>query len=182
MISCLWTLNIEFWPLGLVRMIRWIVDKRHVGTHGSCVRSNALVCLPSIPLNKWSVTHKPHRGFVVYRAVLACDANAVTGRVMRKQRHRCCVVFRFECLHGVFGAWKHASIKITQHRWRCFRAHSADRVASLRSATLPCKERNRDAVCCYWRRGVASHLLHKRWNRDAVCCSKRSCLALLFIE
>ena len=126
---------------------KWFAGKGHVGMHGPCVRPNALVYLPSIPLNKWFVTHKPHRGFVVYRAVLVCNANAVMGRVMRKQRHRCCVVFRFECLHGVFGARKHASIKITQHPWRCFRAHSADRVASLRSATLPCKQRNRDAVC-----------------------------------
>ena len=101
--------------------------------------------------------------------------------VMRKQRHRCCVVFRFECLLGAFDTRKRASIKTTQHPWRCFRAHSADRVASLRSATLPCKQRNRDAVYCYRRRNVASHLLYKRWNRDAVCCSKRSCLPFLFI-
>ena len=33
MISWLWTLNIELWPL-------WLAGKRHVGTHGPCVRSN----------------------------------------------------------------------------------------------------------------------------------------------
>ena len=34
------TLNIEVWTLNfrISKMIRWIVDKRHVGTHGSCVR------------------------------------------------------------------------------------------------------------------------------------------------
>ena len=104
-------------------------------------------------------TQKPHRGFVLYRAVLACNANAVMRRVMRKQRCKCCVLFQSECLHGAFGTRKRASIKITQHPWRCFRAHSVDRVASLRSATLPCKQR----------------------NRDAVCCSKRFCLSFLFI-
>ena len=113
-------LNIELWTLTFMisSIKKWFAGKGHVGTHGPCVRFNALVYLPSIPLNKWSVTHKPHRGFVVYRAVLVCNANAVMGRVMRKQRHRC-----------------------------CFRTHSTDRVASLRSATLLCKQRNRDAVC-----------------------------------
>ena len=114
--------------------------------------------------------------------MLACNANAVIGRVMRKQRHRCCVFFRFECLHGAFSARKHASIKTTQHPWRCFRAHSADRVASLRSATLPCKQRNRDAVYYYWRRSGTSRLLHKRWNRNAVCPLKLSCWLLLFMR
>ena len=107
-------------------------------------------------------TQKPHGGFVVYRAVLACNANAVIGQVIRKQRCKCCVLFQSECFHGAFGTRKRASIKTTQHPWCYFRAHSADRVASLRSATLPCKQRNRDAVYCYWRRSVASHLLYKR--------------------
>ena len=111
-------------------MIRWIVDKRHVGTHGSCVRSNNHVYKLSIqlkpafngrktstpqPKNRIAVSlfalalcvdfiHKstktvsrfrclyllyvlvsfinqlkPHSSFVVYRAVLACNANAVMG-------------------------------------------------------------------------------------------------------
>ena len=36
--------------------------------------------------------------------------------------------------------------KTTQHRWRCFLVHSVDRVTSLRSATLPCKQRNPGGV------------------------------------
>ena len=33
-----WSLNIELWPLGLALLSRWFAGKRHVGTHGSCVR------------------------------------------------------------------------------------------------------------------------------------------------
>ena len=43
MIGRLWTLNLELWLLGLVLLWRWFVDKRHVGTHGSCVRSKRCV-------------------------------------------------------------------------------------------------------------------------------------------
>ena len=41
-------------------MIRWIVDKRHVGTHGSCVRSNNHIYILSIQLkpafNGWKTS------------------------------------------------------------------------------------------------------------------------------
>ena len=38
-----WTLNLELWPLWLVLLLRWFVSKRHVGTHGSCVRAKRYV-------------------------------------------------------------------------------------------------------------------------------------------
>ena len=126
-------------------MVKWIVDKRHVGTHGSCVRSNNHVYILSIQLKsafngrKTSTPQPKNRIAVSLLALALCvgfihksTKNRITvslfalalcvgfihkstknriavslfigqcwhamptlswGRVMRKQRHRCCVFF-----------------------------------------------------------------------------------------
>ena len=104
--------------------------------------------------NKRRPPDKPHRGFVVYRTVLAYNANAVIGRAMQKQRCRCCVLFLQMLYMGVWilcfdvhhllkqtliGRKRNADgvvfMRITQRQcWRC-------------TPTLPSKHRNRDAVC-----------------------------------
>ena len=111
MISCLWTLTIELWPLGLVRMVKWIVDKRHVGTHGSCVRSNNHVYKLSIQLkpafNGWKTsTPQPiNRIAVSLFALVLC-----VGFINKSTKNRIAVsLFIGQCWHAMptlsWGEW-----------------------------------------------------------------------------
>ena len=104
-------------------MVKWIVDKRHVGTHGPCVRSNNHVYILSIqlkpafngwktsapqPINRIAVSlfalvlcvgfiHKSTKNRIAVSLFIGQCWHAMPmlswGRVMRKQRHRCCIFF-----------------------------------------------------------------------------------------